>query len=427
MRKDPEEPEYRVYRSGGSTHAARRADRGDGPASSGFGGTGGAPDSDDAPAYNVYRSQPRGLGARLRGETDSEIGRRVEDAERAPVRSGGGGARRRGRRRGAAGLARWGLRTWTVWRAVKYLVLAAVAWLVLSVVLFFVSASTRAGNIPASLAAALSPAGSPMLFSAQNVLVIGLDDRPTTGYSAHEGGAQHSEATARTDTLMLWHIGGGVSRKLSIPRDTLVNIPGFGESKINAAWALGSDHEGTTVKVVEALTGLKINHVIVVDLGRFASFIDDIGGVNVTTPRICSVISGGPKNGGYALFLKPGSHHLDGTQALTLARTRENRCDPAYNDLNREAAQQEVLNGIRSQLLSVPAFLNAPSAAWDAPGVVQTDLGGLGLTQLFLSAELGGSTKPLLLSEHGAVVGGADVLVPNPANVRVQVSKLLNG
>ena len=67
-----------------------------------------------------------------------------------------------------------------------------------------------------------------MLFSANNVLVVGLDNRPTSGYSSKEGGgANHSEADANTDTIMLWRVGGGVSRKLSIPRDTLVDIPGL--------------------------------------------------------------------------------------------------------------------------------------------------------------------------------------------------------
>ncbi len=55
--------------------------------------------------------------------------------------------------------------------------------------------------------------------------------------------------------------------------------------------------------------------MIVVDLGNFVKFIDDIGGVTVTTPRICSKISGGAADGGYTLNLAPGTHHLTGVQA----------------------------------------------------------------------------------------------------------------
>jgi LCP family protein required for cell wall assembly len=453
MSKDSDEPDYRVYRGDSATPAAQRGRRstaaresGGGSAGLGAGATGGEPAHDErgagAPAYNVYRSQPRGVGARLRGESEPDVGRRIEAAERS------GGATRRERRANRAGLAggaggggaaggalvgrrggrgRWGRGTWTLRRGLLYAVSLLIAWVLLSAVLFLVSASQKAGNIPASLSAALSKTSSPMLLGAQNVLVLGLDNRPTTGYSAHEGGANHIEANANTDTIMLWRIGGGVSRRLSIPRDTLVNVPGVGPAKINAAWAHGSDGPGTTIKVVEALTGVKINHVIIVDLGNFPKFIDDIGGVTVTTPRICSNISGGVKNGGYTLDLGPGTHHLSGTEALTLARTRDNSCDPAYNDINREKMQQVILNGIKSQLFSAHAFLHLPWAAWDAPGVIQTDMGGITLLQLFAAAEIGGSSKPQTLNESGQVVGGVDVLVPSASDIRAKVNQLLNG
>lgn len=440
MSQDPEEPEYRVYRGArGSTHAGQRkrprAEGGGGPAEWEYGGTGGEPASDGdgreppgEPSYRIYRSQPRGLGARLRGETESDVGRRAEASERESA------MRREARERRSAlagprprGLSRWGLRTWSIGRALKYLVLALVGWVLLSVVLFMVSAETRAGNLPSGLGAALDKTHTPMLISAQNVLVLGLDNRPTTGYSSKEGGltaADRSETDARTDSIMLWRVGGGVSRRLSIPRDTLVNVPGIGETKINAAW---SQSPALTVKVVEALTGVKINHVVVVDLGNFPKFIDDIGGVTVRTPRICSSISGGAAHGGYSLFLKPGSHHLTGDQALTLARTRENSCNLAYTDIQREEMQQEILNAIKSQLFSLHAFLHLPWASWDAPGVIQTDMGGPTLLQLFASAEIGGSSKPQTLHETGAVIGGSDVLVPNPADVHAKVNQLLHG
>ncbi|WP_249012155.1 LCP family protein [Conexibacter sp. DBS9H8] len=444
-RQPPEDPEYRAYRAsgerpgrrGGATHAARRG-RASRPQVDAF-----LDDPDDRPSpgrepepsYRVYRSAPRGVGARLRGESESELGRRIEAAERAGgagrARSASGRGRDRVRRRGAAtvlgsprGLARWGLRTWTVWRALKYLAVLAVAWVALSAVLFVISAQNKAGNIPPALAKALTPVSAPMLVSAQNVLVLGLDNRPTTGYSSHEPGSNYNEAVANTDTIMLWHVGGGVSRRLSIPRDTLVAIPGLGEAKINAAW---SQSPALTVKIVEGLTGVKINHVIIVDLGNFPQFINDIGGVTVTTPRICSTISGGVKNGGYSLFLKPGSHHLTGTEALTLARTRDNSCNLAYNDINREKMQQVILNGIKSQLFSAPAFFHLPWAAWDAPGVVQTDMGASTLLQLFVSSELGGAYTPQTLNETNGVYNGQDVLIPSAADIRAKVHQLLDG
>ena len=65
-----------------------------------------------------------------------------------------------------------------------------------------------------------------------------------------------------------------------------------------------------------------------------------------------SRINGGYRNGGYTLRLKPGKNHLDGKQALALARTRKNECNPAENDLSRARRQQKILASIKSRLLS---------------------------------------------------------------------------
>jgi LCP family protein required for cell wall assembly len=433
MSQDPEEsgrrrgkPEYRVYRSGqeGATNAARSRAR------SKRAGSGASAVADQEPPgaqpppgtgrghgserpYTLYRSTPRGLIARLRGESDSEIAQREEARVRRarPVRIARGPWWRR----------------WTWRRGLLAIVAAIVGWVLLSAVLFMISAQTRAGNLPAGASSQLTSAG-PMLFTPNNVLILGLDNRPRTGAGSKEGGLQaynFNEADANTDTIMLWRIGGGVSRRLSIPRDTLVNIPGHGEEKINAAWSQGGPR--LALQVIKRFTGLKINHLIVIDLANFPKFIDDIGGVTVKTPRICSQISGGAAQGGFTLNLRPGTHHLTGLQAMVLARTRENSCNIAYNDLNREAMQQQILNGIKSQLFSVHAFLHLPWAAWDAPGVIQTDMGGLTLMQLFLASEIGGSAPSSLLTETPSTYGGASVLIPSDQNVRRQVYKLMNG
>jgi LCP family protein required for cell wall assembly len=371
-------------------------------------------DTEERP-YKVYRSAPRGLLARLRGEEDG-----VDPG--SPDGPGGGRPRWPWRRRHEPGEPP---RKVTPLRVLKWIVVAIVSWILLSLVLFLISAETKAGNLPSGAESQLS-GGGPILTSANTVLILGLDNRPTTGIDSKEGGgANTSEADANTDTIMLWRIGGGVSRRLSIPRDTLVDIPGLGDAKINAAWSYGGP--ALTLKVIKQFTGLQINHLIVVDLANFPKFIDDIGGVTVHTGRICSDISGGASDGGFTLNLRPGSHHLSGEQAMVLARTRENSCDPAYNDLNREATQQQILNGIKSQLFSVHAFLHLPWAAWDAPGVIQTDMGGLSLLQLFLASEIGGSAPVSLLNETGSTYNGADVLIPNMANVHAQAQKLLTG
>ena len=365
------------------------------------------PNDLDQRPYKLYRAGPRGLRALLRGEEDSAVPR-PEVPERKPERP--------------RGPIRWRERiTWR--RVLAGLAIAIVAWVLLSFVLFLTSAGQQATGIPASAQAALTSGGN-MLTSTDTLLIVGTDQRPQ---GSKEPGANTSDTGSRSDTLMLWRIGGGTSRRLSIPRDTAVPIPGHGTDKINAAYAYGGP--ALTIKTVEQLTGAKINHLIIVNLAAFPKFIDAIGGIDVTTPRICSDISGGTKNGGFSLALSPGTHHLNGTQALTLARTRENKCNPAENDLTREQRQQQILNAVKGKLLSPTTFLHLPWAAWYAPQTLRTDMGGLTLLSLFAASELGGSAPVQVLRPTGSEVltNGGDALTVSPQAVQTAVSKLING
>jgi LCP family protein required for cell wall assembly len=361
----------------------------------------------DERPYNVYRARPRGLRSLLRGE---------EEAALPGPGPGGPEGKDRGRARATGG--------WAIARRVlKYVAIAIVAWLLLSLVLFIVSAQIEQGNVPDSAKAALSSGGN-MITSTDTVLVVGTDQRPA---GSKEPGANTSDTGSRSDTLMLWRIGGGVSRRLSIPRDTVAAIPGHGTSKINAAYAIGGP--ALTIRTVEQFTGVKINHLIVVNLAAFPQFVDAIGGIDITTGRVCSTISGGTQNGGFTLNLRPGTHHLDGRDALTLARTRENRCNPAENDLTRVKRQQQILNAIKSKLLSPSTFFRLPWASWDAPKVLRTDMGGFTLLSLFAASELGGSAPVDVLKPTGGTTlpDGESALTVSPTAVQGAVAKLLHG
>jgi anionic cell wall polymer biosynthesis LytR-Cps2A-Psr (LCP) family protein len=149
----------------------------------------------------------------------------------------------------------------------------------------------------------------------------------------------------------------------------------------------------------------------------------------VKTGRVCSDISGGTKNGGFSLYLQPGTHHLDGRDALTYARTRENKCNPADNDVTRVQHQQQILNAIKGKLFSPSAFFRLPWASWDAPKVLRTDMGGPTLLTLFAASEAGGSAPVKVLKPSGAeaLPGYGAALTVTPGAVRRAVSHLLNG
>lgn len=381
-RAQPDDRPYRVY-SGGE------------PSSSGSG---------ERP-YTTYRARPRGLRALLRGEEDATLPASGGDGDRPPREPG---------RRGGWAIGR---------RVLKYVAIAVLAWLLLSLVLFIVSAQIEQGNLPPSASSALST-GPNMVTSTDTVLVLGTDQRPA---GSKEAGANTQDAGSRSDTIMLWRIGGGTSRRLSIPRDTVAPIPGHGINKINAAYAFGGP--ALAIKTVEAFTGVKINHIIIVNLAAFPKFIDAVGGVDVTTGRICSDISGGASNGGFSLHLAAGTHHLSGIQALTLARTRHNACNPAESDLTRVRRQQQILNGIKSQLLSPATFFHLPWAAWDAPKVLRTDMGGFTLLSLFAASEIGGSAPVVVLKPTGGTTlpDGESALTVTPGAVSGAISKLLHG
>jgi LCP family protein required for cell wall assembly len=365
--------------------------------------------------YKVYRSAPRGLLSRLRGEDDLAL----EEERRG--RDGGDG----GRRAGPGQANPWWRRQLRPRRVLSYLAIAVVGWLLLSFALFMISAYDQAGNIPAAALAELT-AGGNMLTSTDTILVLGTDQRPRTGPGSKEPGSDYNDAGSNSDTIMLWRLGGGVSRRLSIPRDTAYDIPGVGLAKINAAYSAGGP--ALALKTIEQFTGLRINHIIIVNLANFPKFIDAIGGITLTTDRVCSNISGGTANGGFTLDLTAGAHHLDGEQALILARTRENSCNPAENDLTREKRQQEILNAIKSQLLSPSTFLRLPWASWYAPQTLRTDMGGFTLLSLFAAAEIGGSAPTALLpTTPETLPDGGDALNVSAAAVRTAVAKLTNG
>jgi LCP family protein required for cell wall assembly len=261
------------------------------------------------PDYTLYRSRPRGLRERLAGG---------EPPAREPKRTRQPRSKRSRRR--------------TFGRIVKFALFGVVGWLGLSLVLFSISAQTRAGQgISSAAEAKLNGGGLPPLL-ATTILVLGTDRRPR---GSKEPGAFSSGE--RTDTIMLLRVGGGASSKLSIPRDTVVPIPGHGIDKINSAYAYGG--AALSIETIQSWTGVTIDHLIEIDLENFPKFIDSLGGITVTTPCVISDINGGTRNGGYSLRLRRGENNLDGGRRAMATRLHRQEVGQ-HRELLRAAHRQ---------------------------------------------------------------------------------------
>jgi LCP family protein required for cell wall assembly len=354
------------------------------------------PNPGGPPDYKVYRSRKRPL-QRLSGGTDFEgLKRRLSRARKEEPSP----AREKGRI--------------TPGRVLKWVALALLGWILLSVVLFLISAQLQDGVSPEA-ERALSDEGN--LLTGSTILVLGSDAR--TGESIDES----QSGPSRADTIMLVHAALGSVRKLSIPRDIEVEIPGHGTNKINAAYALGGP--ALTIETIEGFlgNGLQISHLIEVDFEDFPELIDALGGVTVQNKtRICAP----PFDNFWEGFrLRKGEQELDGTRALGFARVRKNPCSPAEDDRARAARQQEVLRAMGDAATSPSAFVRLPLISWRAPKALKTDMKGPALMALFADMATGNSDETAVL-EAGCCVNGSNLFVSDGAK-RDAVDELLNG
>jgi LCP family protein required for cell wall assembly len=378
---------------------------------------GGAREPGGAPQYTRYRSGRKLLpGA-------AETGGKPGGGPLLGSGRGGAGARAGGGAPGTGGMgagARW--RRITPKRTVLTLLALVAGWLLLSLVLFLVSSHFERTAPPADVAGELEPAGFP-LTSANNILVLGSDKRQK---DSKEPGADPS-GPSRSDTIMLIRTGGGHAARLSIPRDTVIEIPGHGMQKINAAYAFGGP--ALSISVIKHYLGVPINHLIEVNFENFPQLIDAMGGVNYTGGCVISKLDGGSADGGFTLRLPAGTHHIDGREALALARTRENLCAPNETDLNREEHQQALLSDMQSRLLSPSSFLRLPLISWNAPPAIISDMSGPELLALFGALALGGTPPTRLLQPSGQITlpDGEEGLTVSEAERRTAVARFMAG
>jgi LCP family protein required for cell wall assembly len=366
--------------------------------------------------YRVYR------GGRTKGRVPLETrpsrtpGPRVDG--RRDYRGPGPKRRRR----------RWGWGRIVLIGVVLLLVLFAV-WGALSYLSFSRGVHAANDRLPKRAKAALTKQDGLLLSNPTHILILGTDHAKTNERS----GLRHS------DSMMVLRTDPDHHRLyyLSILRDLRVEIPGYGTQKINSAFQFGGP--ALAIRTVRAVTGLPINHVVMVDFADFQKLIDDLGGVtvDVAAPILSNKFDCPYSAARCASWpgwrFRKGEQTMDGRRALVYSRIRENRLDAGDSDASRAGRQQQVVQAIMSKASSPGTVLRMPWMGDDMLKPVATDLTPWQVLQLgwvkfragtTIHCRLGGvpSGGYILRDEEAAnvllmVEGKSAVQPPRPGNL----------
>jgi len=196
-----------------------------------------------------------------------------------------------------------------------------------------------------------------------NILLMGTDTR------TDQGGGFGSEVeyggTGRSDTTILIHLSNDRKSAIavSIPRDSVVNIPACTKEDgttvaertdlFNSAFA--SAGPACTVKTLETLTGITVNHAVIVDFIGFSNVVDALGGIKVCLTEAIDE----PVENGAGIQLPAGVQVVDGKNALGLMRARYSLADGS--DLRRIERQQELISITIDQITDMNLITDLPA------------------------------------------------------------------
>lgn len=200
-----------------------------------------------------------------------------------------------------------------------------------------------------------------------NLLLIGIDFR------------DGDEEPARSDSIIVMRIDPATKAvtMMSLPRDLLVTIPGYGEDKINAAFAYGEDEQPGAGPALLAETisynmNIQINYFVTVDFAGFRKVIDTLGGITIDVDSPIKDDQYPSDDFGLTrVYFPAGLQGMDGETALRYARTRH-----GDNDIARSERQQQVLMAMRAKgsKVNVDLLLNAKTLIESMGESFRTDL-----------------------------------------------------
>ena len=240
--------------------------------------------------------------------------------------------------------------------------------------------------------------------SGSTYLLVGNDGRGDLSPEEQARLGTGSDAGQRTDSIILVHVpsGDGPRALISIPRDSFLPIPGHGENKVNASFALGGPE--LLVETLEQRTGLRIDGYAEIGFAGFAGVVDSLGGVEICVPF--------PMDDPRAnINLAEGCQVLDGPNALGYVRARYS--DPR-GDLGRAERQRQFLGAIMDRA-ATPQTVLIPWRWW---GFTQAASDGMAIGDETSMVDM----VQILLTMRGVSSGQTLSLEAPVANMNAQTS-----
>ena len=245
-----------------------------------------------------------------------------------------------------------------------------------------------------------------------NVLILGVDARP-------------EETQFRSDSMILAHIDPATKRAwlVSIPRDTLATVPGYGDRKINDAHFFGGP--ALTIKTVSQFTGLKINHYVELNFNGFKRAVDGMGGVWVDVPVAINDIDAERSPHHRAAKVPAGYQLLDGEHALTFVRARHQFKD---QDFSRMKDQQIFFKAMAEQMSKTSNVAQIPGIVTAVAPYIRTDMNLMDMIKTGLALREAGGKNVYTTTVMGEwkvpVPGGQGYIYPDKVGLATIVSDI---
>ena len=252
----------------------------------------------------------------------------------------------------------------------------------------------------------------------RNILVVGTDSRENLPDDFDRVFGDFSGS--RTDTIMIVHFTpGGGAQLLSIPRDLKVEIDGYKDNRVNAAYAFGG--ADLLIDTIQTNLGIPIHHYMEIGFGGFAELVDALGGVTMDFPYDARDTKSG-------FSVKAGTRVLDGEEALAYSRSRHYRelrdgewKSVGGSDLGRTRRQQAMLMALFTEAASA-STLDVANFARKFAGLIKADEGlstpvivdlgrkGLALNRadIEMTKQIVAAAKPLGVAVHDHIIVGRD-------------------